>query len=130
MNYDPNNFSGFDLEKLAPAPTILLWEHSAPINPAGMALFHQGHFDVERVSTLDQLLDSALRSSHPLTGENKFEMIMLAEELLEVEGVQLLMLLKSMPETRNVPILVVGSTPASSNFDLWMQAGAHGFMTR
>lgn len=131
MNTDPTALTYFDLEKLAPAPAVLLWEPTAAaISALELDLFHQRHFDIERVATLDQLLDSAVSSSHPLTGESRFEMILLDEALLEREGVQVLMLLKRMPETKNVPILIVGRHSCSENFTLWMRAGASGFMTR
>ena len=132
MTLNPHGLRQFDLDKLAPAaPSVLLWEHGpSMLNCTERALFEQGHFNIERVNTFNQLLEAALRSSHPLTGQSRFEMILLDESLLECEGVQVLMILKSMPETMNVPILVVGNNPDSERYSFWMKAGAQGFMTR
>jgi CheY-like chemotaxis protein len=132
MTGDFYNSAPLDLNKLdTSAPTVLLLEqHAGLLENHPMSLFQAGHFDIQRVSTFEQLLTSALSNQHPVTGECQFEMLLLDEDMLQGDGIQILLVLKAMPETRNIPVLVVGRAAELGNSAHWLRSGATGVLSR
>lgn len=132
MNLTEQALRYCDLEALTqPIPAVLLCDQRpAPVAPNFGRFFQTSDCEVERVTSLNQLLEVAMTSSDPFTGTCRFEMILVDESLLADSGIQVLMLLKNLPETRNVPLLVVGDKPTAEQLARWTKAGAVGFLAR